>query len=603
MIGKELGDGRFKIIGAEPLGRGGFATVHLGLQVQLNRKVAIKILSATAAEDAELVHRFIREARVVAMFEHPNIIRVIDSGSEAGLNYFVMTYLHGTLQQRLNEPANQNGLPLDRWLKIAKQISSALDYIHSHRTIKEFVHRDIKPGNIMFDESGNAILTDFGLVKGDQFSQLTLKDTVMGTPKYMSPEQVRGLQLDHRSDLYSFGIVLYEMLLGRPPFSGEPLTICHKQITETPPQPHSIKPDIPAPVENIILKLIEKDPAKRFQSARELYAELEEWENMTYRSQPTANWQSPSRTMPVPETADNSMPDATPTVLQPIKTEPDRASKSAPAPRVRNTNSKALYFLGGLFLLLCLALGLYLTHPPETPVGWVTFQSKPEAAAIFVNNELLPHPTPWTQIFPAGDSLQIRFEFAGLSSIFKSLVVNANDTHRVVAEFDTLPRTNLAQLPEPGKLRIQSTPPGATIFVDGQKLAHQTPFTWGEIIPGNKKITLRKSGFLDYTENLEIEPAREHVLNATLVLKTSPQPEYGKLNIASNVWGTIWIKGETGDFGQTNTVLELPARPQPYQITVERVGYQTKEGYREVIVQPGTQTELTFTLIDTSAHH
>lgn len=602
MLGKELGDGRFKIISAEPLGRGGFATVYPGLQVQLNRKVAIKILSASAAEDAELVHRFIREARVVALFEHPNIIKVIDSGSEAGLNYFVMTYLHGTLQQLLCQHPNQNGLPLERWLKIAKQIASALDYMHSHRTIKEFVHRDIKPGNIMFDESGNAILTDFGLVKGEQFSQLTLKDTVMGTPKYMSPEQVRGLPLDQRSDLYSFGIVLYEMLLGRPPFSGEPLTICHKQISEIPPQPHSIKPDVPGPVEQIILKLIEKDPDKRFASARDLLAELEEWENMTFRRQ-SASSQNISRTIPVSPGTRRPAADATPTTLQPIKTDPARSPKSEPIP----VPHRRLYLPGALVVLLSLVLGLYLTHSPDAPAGFVTFQSQPTAASIFVDEQLLPRQTPWTQSFPAGDTLQIRFELAEWNPIRKILIVGHADTQQVLAEFDTLLHSGLKPLPNqtqpnPAQLQIESHPSGAAIYINGEKLVHTTPLTLPDIAAGMKIIRLEKPGFLEYTENLEIEPGQNYRVNARLIQPEPTPPELGKVSIVANVWGTIWIKGESGDFGTTPTVLELPARPQPYQITVERVGYQTREGYREVVVRPGKQTELTFTLTDTSAH-
>lgn len=601
LIGRELGNGRFKIIGDEPLGRGGFATVYLGMQVQLNRKVAIKILSASAAEDEELVRRFIREARVVAMFEHPNIIKVIDSGSEDGINYFVMNYLHGTLQALLNKPEYPEGLPLEHWLKIAKQIASALDYMHSHRTIKEFIHRDIKPGNIMFDESGNAILTDFGLVKGDQFSQLTLKDTVMGTPKYMSPEQVRGLPLDHRSDLYSFGIVLYEMLLGRPPFSGEPLTICHKQIAEKPPEPHSIKPDTPELVEKIVLKLIEKEPENRYQSARELHAELEEWENITYRSHfvsQKAKQSGNSQTMPIAGTAAEQPPDATPTMLQPLKNESTR-SKSVKTPAPVKKASKIPYLLGALLLILSLTISVYVVQRFQSQTGYVTFQSEPEKASIFINNELLEQKTPWTQAFPTGDTLNLRFEFEGLQPIARTLII-ASDSQTVTVKFDTTQFQHAPELPDRGILKIQSTPGGATIYVDGRKINEPTPLTLSEVQAGVRKIRLSKPGYRDYVKNIQIKPDQENVFEAELSKIPPAKPKLGRLSIVSNIWGTIWIKGESGNFGETPAVIKLPARSKPYQITVERVGYQTREGYREVVVQAGKELNLTFTLIDTT---
>ncbi|MCI0514905.1 protein kinase [candidate division KSB1 bacterium] len=631
LLGMELGGGRFQIIGDQPLGKGGFATVYLGLQKPLNRKVAIKVLSAEASQDEELVKRFIREARVVAMFDHPNIIKVIDSGSEEDIHYFVMNYLPNTLRYVLLLSENQHGLPLESWLKIAIDIASALIYIHHHNTVKEFVHRDIKPANIMFDESENAILTDFGLVKGDQFSQLTLKDTVMGTPKYMSPEQVKGERLDHRSDLYSLGIVLYEMLAGRPPFVGEPLTICHKQVAEPPPRPEHFREHAPARVIQIILKLLEKDPEKRYPSAKSLLQDLEEWENIT------RSHQFSHKNVPViPEEYTPPASKTTGTGRQSTTGSYDDSKRTV----IRSNSTKAEYLNNGLSTkkiinwrhplmitaLLALIIGLAIVQVVFTPFqaaksrwGYLRLISTPAGASIQIADDLQSVKTPTLLQVPAEDSLAITFSLANFTPIVRKLYVTRGDTQLVMLQFisatvpisgDTGRTTFENQMdtdhprprPDPklSQIRIESNPPNAAIYRNGRTLNRKTPFTLTDLKPGKITLQLRLDGHATWTKEVILESGQNLVVSADLAphpLSPAAQAEqFGMVSIFSSPYGQIWIEGDSESRGTTPTEIRLPLRSTPYRITVKRFGYETVEGYQEVELKAGVPVHLTFTL-------
>ena len=196
------------------LGQGGMAIVYLALQESLHRHVALKVIKPILTTDQEFAQRFLREGRIIAQLSDPHIVTVHDIASHEGVYYLSMEYLPGgSLQQRIRE-----GLPLRDALTIARAIASALHYAH-HRGI---IHRDIKPQNILFHENGSAVLTDFGIAKTLGSSTIMTRTGLsIGTPRYMSPEQIRGQGVDARADLYSFGVLLYEMLTGNAPYTAE----------------------------------------------------------------------------------------------------------------------------------------------------------------------------------------------------------------------------------------------------------------------------------------------------------------------------------------------------------------------------------------------
>lgn len=623
LLGSELGNGRFKIIGDRPLGKGGFATVYLGIQRPLNRKVAIKVLSTSAAEDGELVKRFIREARVMAMFDHPNIIKVIDSGSENGIHYFVMNYMPTSLRTILQLPENKNGLALDHWLKIAKDLASALNYIYQHSTVKEFVHRDIKPGNIMFDESDNAILTDFGLVKGEQFSQLTLKDTVMGTPKYMSPEQVKGEKLDHRSDLYSLGVVLFEMLVGRPPFIGEPLTICHKQVADSPPFPHEFKEQIPKVIEQIVLKLLEKNPDKRYQSAEELLDSLEDWENISRSGQSSKKTRliTPQKTIDAklsPEASSQSK--MQPTYRSPKHFEKTHSYQDFSTEKTSKPFYQNPFFIWPTIFILIGLIGLtsyQLLHSEKkvvTDLALVKMISTPPDAFIRVNDTLLTQKTPTELAMPPGDSIKIEFSLQNYQPYIQKIYLTKAETIFVkavllpiIAKEIELPTPATEKMVEdkitiPGELQINSKPAGANIYKNGKKLSQKTPTTLKELPVGDIEIRLKLTGYEDWNQTIVVRSGETEIISANLKKIDTQGPSntpsrMGEVSIVSiPTWGVICIEGLTDSMGTTPMVFKLEAREKPYRITLKRFNHEVVEGIQEVQVTPGSTKRLTFTL-------
>jgi serine/threonine-protein kinase len=266
MIGKTLGN--YQII--REVGRGGMAVVYRAYQPSLNRHVAIKVLPPQFAFDQQFVERFQREATAAARLRHPNIVVIHDVGHQDGTYYIVMEYLEGrTLKQLIDQ---EGALSPERAAGIVAQVTAALDYAHQ----QGIVHRDVKPANIFVGAGDQVTLTDFGIAKAaSDAEQLTRTGILMGTPEYMAPEQAEGRNVDHRTDLYALGIVLYQMLVGRVPFRGTtPHATLHAVIYESPPPPHQIRPEIPPPIEAIILKAITKKASQRFQSGTELASAL-----------------------------------------------------------------------------------------------------------------------------------------------------------------------------------------------------------------------------------------------------------------------------------------------------------------------------------------
>lgn len=250
------------------LGRGGTATVYLAIQEKFDREVAVKILDAAVDQDQSFSARFQRESRIVSKLSHPNIVQVYDVGLHEGRHYLAMELLTGgELNDRLDA-----GLALPDAFRAIKEIAKALDFAHS----KGFIHRDIKPENILFREEGSAVLSDFGIARDvDSESQITTIGSVVGTPYYMSPEQVTGEKLDGRADIYSLGVVFYKALTGEVPYDGDTaLDIGMRHIKDPIPR----LPSQIARFQPLVDKFLAKAPIQRFQTGADAVRALEEAE-------------------------------------------------------------------------------------------------------------------------------------------------------------------------------------------------------------------------------------------------------------------------------------------------------------------------------------
>jgi serine/threonine-protein kinase len=246
------------------LGGGGMASVYLADHAQLRRPVVIKVLHAHLAKDAEMIERFRREARAAAELVHPHIVPIIDAGDAAGVVYTVMPYLPGgSVAHRIATGPR----PAAEVASVVAQAATALDYAHR----RGIVHRDIKPDNILFDEDGHALVTDFGIAEARSHGRLTASGRAMGTPHYMAPEQAMGKLVDGRSDVYAMGIVMYECLVGAPPFDGpDAFAVGYKQVHELPVPPQQVNSEIPLPLDEIVMRCLAKSPSDRYARGNDL---------------------------------------------------------------------------------------------------------------------------------------------------------------------------------------------------------------------------------------------------------------------------------------------------------------------------------------------
>ena len=511
LLGKKLGGGRYEIV--ELFGKGSFAEVYRARQITLQRDVAIKILNEQASDDADLVRRFHREAEAVARLDHPHIVKIFDHGSEDGIHFYVMNLLPRTLRALLKP---RRPLPLEITLQIARQVTSALAY--AQHTIKNFMHRDIKPENVMLDSSHNAILSDFGLVRGDQMARLTVGNLVMGTPIYMSPEQIRGLALDQRSDLYALGVLLYECATGSPPFLGEIMAICHQHVNDPPPSLKLKNPELPTAVETLILRLLDKAPERRYQSAAELLAALDALP-VELRQPKTSIYSQP--TIPVKRETQSEAsawktpkPNATPL--------PGRAQTEKPA-RAQGKSMLPVYAFVA-FSAIAFGIAAYSHFKKEPPAASSASGSKPN----------------------------------------------------VVAENKS---ANTGKpLPAWGKLQITSTPAGATIALNGRELKQKTPALIDSLRGGAYQVRLTLPNHRTHTETLRVAVGQAHTLSAALVaLETapdiSPEPASLSFTIISDPPSEIIIDGE--NMGKpANGFLRASLKPGAHRVQVRLPPHQ-----------------------------
>jgi eukaryotic-like serine/threonine-protein kinase len=314
-----LFDGRYRI--QRKLGAGGMADVYLAEDQELGRRVAIKILNGRHANDDQFIERFRREAKNAAALNHPSIVSIYDRGEAEDTYYIAMEFLDGRTLKEL--VVSRGAAPINVAIEYARQILSALRFAHRHG----IVHRDIKPHNVLVDAEGRVKVTDFGIARAGT-SQMTETGSIVGTAQYLSPEQARGGEVDPRSDLYSLGVVLYELLTGKTPFDGDtPVEIAMKHLSNAPEPPSKLRSDIPPELDKVVLRALAKDPNERYQSADEMEADLER----VARGAPVSAATAATQVIPVPATVATDSTSAT--MIAPPPVTPTR-SRGVPPPIV-----------------------------------------------------------------------------------------------------------------------------------------------------------------------------------------------------------------------------------------------------------------------------
>ncbi len=350
-----LVDNRYRIVGR--IGSGGMADVYLAEDTHLGREVALKVLHRRFAQDQEFVERFRREASAAAGLQHPNVVGVFDRGEHEGTYYIAMEHLSGrTLKEIVQAEAP---LPQETVIDLGIQILRAAAFAHRRGVI----HRDFKPHNVIVDETGNAKVTDFGIARAGA-SEMTETGSIMGTAQYLSPEQAEGHAVTAASDLYSIGVMLYEMLAGQLPFDGESaVSVALKHLSEPPPPLSQLRPDVSPALEAVVMAALAKDPAQRWQSADEFAAALD-----AARGQLDAgNGQDTAAFMPVPLPVPVEDAEAAPAF------EPLDGDTPPPAPAARKRRRWPMFTIGlmtlalaGLLAYLALA-GLLAPDKAEVP--------------------------------------------------------------------------------------------------------------------------------------------------------------------------------------------------------------------------------------------
>jgi serine/threonine-protein kinase len=460
----------------EELGRGGMAIVFRAREKQLEREVAIKVLPFSLAFDREFVERFQREARTAARLEHPNIIPIYRVGRSGRVIYFIMKFLRG--KPLTSELATRGTLPPSEIRRIFAEVGRALAYAHK----SDIVHRDIKPDNIMFDEHGHAVVTDFGIAKAASGGKLTGTGMSIGTPHYMSPEQAKAQHLDGRSDLYSLGVVGYQCLTGTVPFDGEDsFSIGYKHIMEELPTP-DLQTAEQKMLFSIIRRLMAKSPADRFQNADELVQALESGTAQRYVSETTLPMS------PLARDARDRISTAATTPLPKIDT---KAIAAAARPQPQRS------VVGGLALFVVIVGGL-------AGGGFYAYKRGLIFASVTTADSARVQTPLDSSVARLADSL-MRADSTGATKTAPVAPSAPADSARRPPD-SVAPGT-------PGRLVLEGVPRGARVQVNGQPVRTASL----ELPPGTHKVAVRAAGYQTWEQSVAILPGTTHNLAVQLV--------------------------------------------------------------------------------------
>jgi predicted Ser/Thr protein kinase len=549
--------GRYEITGE--LGRGAMGVVYKALDPTIGRTVALKTmrLDVHGLDAQEMVRRFQNEARAAGVLNHPNIVTIYDAGEQDGIFYIAMEFIEGTtLHELLTE---KRVLATEEVLQYTRQISRGLDYAHSNG----IVHRDIKPANIMITANGTVKIMDFGIAKSG--GQVTNTGQVLGTPNYMSPEQVKGRALDGRSDLFSMGVILYEMLTGEKPFVGQNVTtIIYKIVNETPITPRDLDVTVHPGLSAIVTKALAKAPDDRYQTCADLVRDLENYKLA-----------GPVRTGSTSAIGLVSTPPEK-TVVLPVRVVSGNTAKAAaaaaapaktpipllrPATAILTSKRNLLIATIATIVFLGCAMGGYAYHRTQVKLRQLAAETKARQQAEREPIAIaIPAPTPTPEVIAKDTTVKFFPEQKPQPAAQKQPTPQ---------KATSSPNQVFVQQSE---LKLVSQPEGAKVEIDGWSEPNWiTPFTASHLAAGHHTLVFTKAGYLQQTRTIESIAAKSVDVSAELT------PAVSTLVVTSNPQGAnVWVDGK--DSGMTT----------PAQLTVEKGFHRLavrKTGFRDAAVE------------------
>jgi serine/threonine-protein kinase len=568
--------GRYKIM--KEIGRGAMGVVYQGYDPKIDRIVALKTIRkdrlAESRDVEDLVMRFQKEVQATGKLVHPNIIVIYDTGEDEEAAYIAMEYAEGDTLENLIQQGVR--FPVEKIIDIVEQICDGLEYTHR----QGIVHRDLKPSNIMLLKGERVKITDFGISKavGAASSPLTQAGILLGTPSYMSPEQIAGTEINGRSDLFSLGIILYQLLTGEKPFFGDTIpTLLYNIVNKDPTPPSQIDSSIPPLYDDVIAKALAKNPDKRYRRAKDFVEDLKR----ACRGEALKEAPSTEATMTAPQGV---------------------------VEKIYPKRSRYGLIAGFAVLLLALVLGgYYWMHriqglsrekavsemrvqervpppiekepvepiPPPAPVGTIEVSSIPPGASVFLDGKPIEGPTPTViEGVSVGERHAIRVEKEGFSPWSGAVEPEPDKSLPIEATLERLV----------GTIFVSSVPPGASVSFDGEPLEASTP-TVIEKVPVGKKYEIRveKQGFKPWTETVEPEADKPLPIQATL----------------ERLVGTIMVKSvppgakvylDDKDIGRHTPTGPLRLSPGKHTVKLKKEGYKVWEN--EVTVKASEALDL-----------
>lgn len=564
----------------ELIATGGMAAIYKAVQVSLDRIVAVKILHGHLAQDENFITRFEREAKAAANLKHENIVNIIDYGKAEDVYFIAMEYIDGRSLKEL--VSSVKFVPLDIALSIAYEISNGLAHAHQ----RGMVHRDIKPANIMIGYDGTVKIADFGLAQAQDLTSVTITGSIVGTPAYMSPEQATGKKVDNRTDIFSLGVVMYEMITGSKPFCGENYSsVIHEIITVKPPKPLEANPLINKEINDVIEKMLEKDLDHRYQEITEVSEIIHSYFKRNkvevtrkqiggFVSKPDALFKDLierrkkkhfERGLYFMTLGYAKIDDAISEFTKVLHLAPDdgpakkhltelkQRKEDTPLPKQKKAAPERrklpLLPIGMFIAVLIIAVVLFAsltkrrkTHvlPEDTTMsfGAMDIKSTPESALIYLDDKNLQIVTPALLNSLVNGKHTVKLVKPGFVEYVKTFEIKQGDTVSLKPVLEKKASSVVY-----GSIFVKSQPPGAAVFLDNVNTGLKTPCTLKNVVEGKHRVKLLKKGYKPEEVSSDVTAAEQATINVTLTKLSTPvaEKQFSYLKINVEPWAKIYI--------------------------------------------------------------